>query len=227
MSNVIVNGASAGFGYAAGGTVQSFNYTVPAGSNCIAILEGSGTYGGTPPTPSGITYNGVSAVMVPSSSAGHANAQTSIWLLLNPPTGSSYVLEVTYPTSVDGGGVGVVPLANVNTGAPYGTAATASGSGANSNVTAAGAASTDLYVGVQISGVEGAGVTPGGAQTNQFNVGSRGGWGTSGDTIAGGGSGAFAWTETGLDGWAASAVAFKAAVSALLMGQICLPRRRR
>ena len=95
---VAVNGES-GYYLTSSGTSFTWGYIVTAGSTCLVIAEGAGlTAGGGPTTPSGITYNGVAMTLVPSSIATDSNfVESSIWYLINPPTGISYNFIATFP----------------------------------------------------------------------------------------------------------------------------------
>jgi hypothetical protein len=198
-------------------TSNSFSVTVGAGDNALFIqesaLSGSGAY-----APSGITYNGVSLTMVPSSSIVSTDIETSLWYLVNPPTGS-HTLVVTYGSYAQNVAAGALPMSGVNTASPIGTAATAgSSSSLNVAVTVTGGTANDLYIGV--CGCTGTAISSGSApQVNQWqqqNIDALSS--ASGDSIPGNDTGSFSWTGSSPDFLgsmnAASAVAVKGAVTA-------------
>lgn len=91
-----------------GGTTLSLNYVCAAGVNRVLISGGSDSTGGA--LASGITNNGVAALVVPS--GGKTNTQETVdWYYVdNPPIGASIAAAVTYPTATNAIALLVIPL---------------------------------------------------------------------------------------------------------------------
>jgi len=215
MANVIIDSANvveAGKGF---GTSQTLTVTCSASDNALVVLEGSRT-GGAANIPTGITYNGVALTLLGSldETVGTTHISSSAWKLDSPATGAAHSLVVTYAASVSAMFACAVPLQNVST---YGTAATAGASTNNAPaVTATGAGSTDLYLGVAMNAVT-AQASSGTGQTDVAAPITNTSTTANASTIAGTNPGAFTWTNTGtvnLTGWSATAVAIKAAAGA-------------
>ena len=212
MSAVIVNGSATGHNFT--GTIGSsvaatFSYNCPAGTNCLVITEGSNS--GSPAAPSAISFNGVALTLVTGSfESDSPGDQVSIWYLVNPPTGTSYTVSITYTQSVAGGcAVSLIPLENVNTSSPVGTAAKNALAQTGVSVSQTGGTSVDLYIGALCVDAVDTVTTTGTSQTNLVQTSSRGSIITAVDSQLGTATGGVAWTISAVNWWAASAVAFK------------------
>ena len=212
---VATNGASAVNSIntnGAGGTPITFNYTCPAGTDCLVLVESASMNATATGLPTAISYNGVSLINVASSLAVDSTtpSQSSIWYLLAPPTGSSLVVSVNYPVGngqINEQATCVQPLIGVNQSSPVGTAAIANGNSTAAAVVPTGAGANDLYLAVMNS--QSGTSSSGGNQTLIRNTVQRGTCDQSLDSAIAG-AGAFQWTVT-TNFWVASAVAFLSA----------------
>jgi hypothetical protein len=204
MSVAVVGSASG----ASGSSLSSFtvSVTVLAGTNVLSVQENNANAAGGL-TPTSVTYNGVNLTMVPSSSVISNQFESSIWYLINPPTGTAFNLVANYSAAQNFFALGGIFLSGVNTSSPVGTAATNSGTTvAGGSVAPTGAGANGLYIGTCFA--FGTTLSSGGSQTNQWNQNAVGGLlSGSGDTATNGNS--FTWTAGGsTDNWTASGVAF-------------------
>lgn len=160
MTAVTVNGSitssnsAASSSTLAAGSAFTFNYTCPANTDCLAIIEvNTANVGNTTSALSAVSYNGVSATFVTGSSqvvTATNNGEISVWYLKSSQltTGSSLVVSGTqsnYATSI----IGLVCIPLIGTGQviTVGTPVTNQGSGTSATVTGSGAGSNDLYIG--------------------------------------------------------------------------------
>jgi hypothetical protein len=194
------------------GASVSWSHTCGATANCLVVCEGNAAGGGGI-TPTGVTYNGVALTLIPGgSSIGGTFFETSVWFLLNPPTGAAHTVTVNLPVSQGLIGGGAISLIGVDTTTPHGTAAINSGSADPQNVTAVGGGANDLYVGTVhlfFVNYNSTGVNQT-QRCSQINIGTSTSF--SVDTIPGSSPVAFTWSIGGTAvQYAASAVVFLAA----------------
>jgi hypothetical protein len=194
----------------AGVTSVTVSITPSASAN-LAIVQESHSGSGT---VTGVTFGGNAMTLVPGSQSTTDNFETSVWYLVNPPTGSSQAAVISYSTFNGYVGVGVESYVNVNTSSPYAGVNTNGGSGAGpSSVSVTGAVvGQDLYIAhalfLATSGTDN--------QTNmwdQLNINS--GAAAFGSQMAASGSGNFSWTWGGTqtDGWSAVGLVIKGIAS--------------
>src|ERR1700677_1067229 len=120
----------------------NFNCTCAASDNLLVVLESN--YSTTLQAPSAMTYNGVSMTLLSSKTTnvgGGQGFESSIWYLVNPPTGTAYAVAQT----ITGANVvvqGIIAVPYSGASGSFGTAATA-GSSANNTaaITATGGGS--------------------------------------------------------------------------------------
>lgn len=194
------------------GTLISYSYTVPGGTNVLRLDETNAGFSNNAVAPTSCTYNGVPLTKAIGVTDVGPSTESSIWYLVSPPTGSSLTLACMYPLSTSEIVVAPVPLSGVNTSAPVGTGASASGvftSPTNPAVTASGGSTNDLYACVASSS-QPTTFNSTGTQTSIWNQ-TTAGYGSGGGTIPGSSSGACTWnTATAANDWTAVAIAFKA-----------------
>jgi hypothetical protein len=83
---VTTNGAAASnspSSNVAAGTPTTFNYTAPAGTDCLVLVEGSTliSSGNASAGPTAVSYDGVAMTMVPGSLSLNGPDETTIWTL--------------------------------------------------------------------------------------------------------------------------------------------------
>jgi hypothetical protein len=212
---VSTNGALAANAFTTTASTYSFNYSCPATTTFLVIVEQSQS--ATPGAPTSMTYNGLPLALIPGSFIGEPvnGNQTSVWYLPNPPTGTLYPLVVNYAQSVTGGGNLLhLPLVGVNQANPFTlSSATYSSSSSSPAISPVAATANDLaFASLVVNDSGGVVVTDtGGNQTNLRNSTSRASIclvldSAPGDAFAS----VFSWSLSVAESWAANAIAFLA-----------------
>ena len=222
---VTINGTATAnnFGSAIGaGVPATFTYTAPAGTVGLVIVEGSDSTSSAAPTA--VSYNGVAATLIPNTFSTNPNlvggAQSSMWYLASPATGSALTVSITYTQSVIGGAVAVlIPLLGVSSIAPFQTTTTANNSNTGLTDTTAplitppAATANDLYIGVVSVEIDtGTPTATANGGTQLTNTTSRGSLIVGTSSLSGNG-GSLGWTLSVANPWVMSAVAFLAPTS--------------
>ena len=204
------------------GVPTTFTYTAPAGTVGLVIVEGSISSANAAPTA--VSYNGAAATLITNTfsinpNSGGGGAQSSMWYLASPATGSALTVSITYTQSVNGGAVAVlIPLLGVSSIAPFQTTTTANNSNTGLTVTTAPlitppvATANDLYIGVVSVEEDTAATATVNGGTQLTNTTSRGSLIVGTSSLAGNG-GSLGWTLSVANPWVMSAVAFLAPTS--------------
>lgn len=232
VGNPANNGIS---GNQTGGTPVTFNFRCPAEVDCLILGEGnisSTSLRGAIPTA--VSYNGVAMTLVPGSGSNWATTTggSSLWYLtklLNggPFDGLSHQVSITYADTLNGQVTTLQGFDAVNQSAPFGVAAINQATSGSPSVTAAGAGSNDIYLGVALSGAT-ASLSPLGTGQQQLTLGtSRGSFGVSLDSIPGTNTGAFSWKAGSSGSWETAGVALFAAPAQPPVLQSRILRRRK
>lgn len=181
-----------------GVSTYSWTHTCGASATLLTVEEnnGNGT-GGV--TPTGITYNGVALTRLTAASIiGGTFFESSIWYLINPPSGA-HTIAVTLPSVQALIGSGSVSFTGTDTVSPFYTAGAGTfqtSASATDAVTATGASSGDMYIATtHVHNFTGT-ITSNSPSTNEWKItGIGANTSASGDVQTGTG-GAFAWTES-------------------------------
>ena len=181
-AGVTLDGAvSSGTGAASASSV-TFSHTTGTGDNRLLLVGVSWNCGSTDRTISSVTFTPASSSALPLSlvktqKAGTNLRYSAIYSLLNPPSGVSGTITVTFSGTVSNGIVaGAVNFAGVNQTSPLGMATGANG-GASSgdpslpSVTLTGLTGDELiFDNVFQGGTETQTLTPGAGQAQQWNA---------------------------------------------------------
>lgn len=195
-AQVSLDTANAVSGNAPSGTSLTLSVTLSASDNFLVVGEEDWTSADV----TGITYNGVALTEKCSGNNG-SSLYSGIWYLASPPTGSAYNLVISF-ASTSGIGATAVGASGVNTGSPFGTCASNGGiSSVNPSVTATGAGSNGVYIGIGATGdttltIAGANQTLVGTAQNNVNTIMA----FQMSSIPGVDTGAFSWTGSGTGG---------------------------
>ncbi|MBK8564660.1 MAG: cadherin-like domain-containing protein [Saprospiraceae bacterium] len=139
-----------------------------------------------------ITFNG-SALTKLGNISNPSQSRIEIWYLKSPPVGTFNVLVNN--SNSDNGVIGVMAFSGVNQTTPFGTLATAQGSGTSASV-AASSASGELVYGVACFNNWDADLTPGSGQTEYWDQTVNSSATGAGGTKAGAASVTMSWTST-------------------------------
>lgn len=195
MAAILNTGASAS-NSASAASSQLVSITPGALDNfllCIALSDNT-----TPTQASGVTYNGVALTHWPTDVDDASHYASSVWYMVNPPTGVSHLLTATFPGVCTNVALCGMPFSGVNLGAPLGTTAGNSGSGTTKTVTASGATASDVYIASIVDKTAGT-ITGNGTGQSAISqqTGAPGFSGFDGyfwASIGGSNPGAFSWT---------------------------------
>ena len=204
LASAQVTPGTATYGTFNNSSSATISYTNANGSNKLLVVGVSAQQPGGSVTS--ITYNGNSLTKLGTIS-NSSQTRIEIWFLKSPQVGTANVV-VTNSQS-ENGIIGVMSFAGVNQTTPFGTLATAQGSGTTASVSASSAVGELVYSVVAFNNWS-ASLTPGSGQTEYWDQTINSSVTGSGSTKAGAASVSMQWTSTNTN-WTIGAVSIKAA----------------
>ncbi|HVS25963.1 MAG TPA: DUF6701 domain-containing protein [Burkholderiales bacterium] len=204
--------AAASTSSAASSTTFSWTHTA-SGANRVVIVGVSYI---SPSATATATYGGTSMTLVGSQFTA-ADSRMAMFSLVNPPTGAQTVTVTLTAAPTQGFVGGSVSFTGANQTTPTGTFVSAIGTTSPASLTVT-SATGELVIDTLQCDNGCVSITPGGSQTQRWNLnaGAGGNFG-GGSTAAGAATVTTTWTFTS-DNWAYGAVSVKAAVGATTIG---------
>jgi hypothetical protein len=180
-----------------------------SGTNRLMLVSFATDPSGTAVTS--VTYNGANLSFVGAEEPTGAHTRIELWAMPAPSTGTFNVVITTNGSSYNGATVGVTTLTGVDQSTPLVNFTTASGSSSAAAVTVASQIGDVAYAAIHSH--NGVSMTPGGGQTELFDVVND--QSNGGATVAAGAASVTnTWTVNN-DDWSAAAVSVRAAAAAV------------